>query len=309
MALRDEIAHLKHTNDGKSCEIRSLDDSIHVRNCDNDALRDQIKNVERSIVKEVDEGRNLRVELCKVNDAIDKITADINVTRSCIKGREKDIDGLNANINRRICEIDDRNKDICAAECELAKLKDGLGKANHDQDHLKNRLDDEVDRNMRLRKENDDLIVSGHGLRENIKDLEAQCCHRDSQINVMKCEIDKLNKALHSSEECNCNLNEELTALSRHSDMLHHQNTVLNGELEEALANDEFVRKELDRRGKVSMLQQQNDDILRSSMHMLHESKQRSPCRSQMKTTVKTRCTGSPCRSPSRSPCGSPCRR
>jgi chromosome segregation ATPase len=279
MSLREEIAHLRSCNDGKSGEAHSLQESINCRNHENGCVRDQIKDVEKSIVREVDEGRNLRIELSKINDAIDKINSDIHCNRSCIESRERDIDGLNKNINDRIGNVDGRNKDISSLEVEIARLKDNISKAEHDQDHLKSRLDDEVERHMRLRKEGDDLSIGGHGLRENIKDLEAQLSHRESQICVMRNEIEKLQKALNASEDCNFNLQEEFSALSRHSDMLHHQNTVISSELEEAVSNDEFVRKELDRRERVCMLQQQNDEQVRHSLHIFHETKTRSPCR------------------------------
>lgn len=70
-----------------------------------------------------------------------------------------------------------------------------------------------------------------------------------------------------------------MDALTKHSDMLHHQNQILNHELEEAVASDEYVRRELDRKGRVAMLQKDNDDHLRHSLHMLNEVKARSPVR------------------------------
>lgn len=67
--------------------------------------------------------------------------------------------------------------------------------------------------------------------------------------------------------------------MSKHSDILTHQNSQLNHELEEAVANEEFVRRELDRKGKVSAIQRDNDQHLKQSLHMLNEVKARSPVR------------------------------
>lgn len=277
--LRDKIAEMRAINDGKKRELDDLSGSIDHRNHDNNHLRDKIKDIEKAIVRECDEGRSLRVEIARTNDDIEKLKADLHITENCIKNRHKDIDGLNANLNKRMIDIDDKNKDIASANHEIHRLNDNIGKAKNDQDKLKHRLDDEIDRHHRMRKENDDHCVRGHGLRGNIKDLEAQCANRDAQIHVMRDEIDKLKHALHASEDCNHNLEEELAALEKHADMLTHQNSLLNHELEDAVANEEFVRRELDRKGKVSAIQKDNDEHLRQSLHMLNEVKARSPVR------------------------------
>lgn len=130
-----------------------------------------------------------------------------------------------------------------------------------------------------MHKDNDIEVSKGNELVGNIRDLEVQCKNRDGQIRVMRDEIDQLKHALHASDECNMNLEDELDALNRHSDLLHKQNDTLNSELEEAIANDEFVMRELDRRGKLAMIQRDNDEHLRSSLNMLNDTKARSPVR------------------------------
>jgi chromosome segregation ATPase len=278
-AMKDEFAHLKAICDGKAREIGDLSDSINLRNCDNNALRDQIKDVEKAILAACDESRSLRLEIAGTNDDIEKLTADIHVTENCIKNRENDISGLNANISKRMIDIDDKNKDISSAESEVHRLNDNIGKAKHDQASLRHRLDDETARHLRMRKENEDHCAKGHMLRSNIRELEGQNANRDAQIVIMRDEIDKLNHALMSSEECNSNLDEELGALHKHSDVLTNQNAAFNRELEDAVANEEFVRRELDRSGKISAIRKDNEDNLRNSMHMFSQTKSRSPMR------------------------------
>ena len=215
------------------------------------------------------------MELDKTNDDIEKLVADIHVTDSCIGNRYADIDGLNGNINKRMIDIDDKNKDIGINNAEIHRLNDNLGKAKHDQARLKDKLNEEVDVHHKLRLDQDHQNV----LRGNVRDLEAQNGAREAQINVLRDEIDQLKHAFHSSEECNRNLEEELAILNKHSDMMIHQNHALNKELEEQVANEEYVRRELDRRGKVASIQKDNDDHLRQSLHMLNEVKARSPVR------------------------------
>lgn len=270
---------MRAINDDKARQLHDLDNAINVRMGDNNRLRDKIKDVERCIVKECDDGRNLRVDLARTNDDIDRATSDIIVTDNLIGQRLADIDDLNKRINRRIVDIEDRKKDIRIVEGEIDRLNDNIAKAKIDQDKLKCKNDDEISRNHRLHKDNDAELAKGSDLVANIRDLEVQCRNRDGQIRAVRDDIDQLKHALHASDECNANLEEELDALNRHSDLLHKQNNTLNAELEEAIANDEFVMRELDRRGKLSMIQRDNDEHLRSSLNMLNDTKARSPVR------------------------------
>jgi len=116
-------------------------------------------------------------------------------------------------------------------------------------------------------------------LRGKVRDLEAQNASRDAQITVVRDELEKIKYAFHSSEDCNRNLDEEFIVLSKHSDILTTQNSALNHELEESVANEEFVRRELDRKGKVSAIQRDNNEHIKQSLHILHETKARSPVR------------------------------
>ena len=105
MAIRDEIAHLRDVNDSKAREIGELDTSIAIRSDDNAGLRDKIKDVERFIVRECDDGRALRIDLAKTGQEIDATSKDIAVTNNIIKSREHDIDELNKRISKRIQEL------------------------------------------------------------------------------------------------------------------------------------------------------------------------------------------------------------
>lgn len=273
--LKEEIAKLRAVNDGKAREISDLTDSINLREADNNAIRGQIQEAEKALSFELSEGTKLRADIGRTNDDIEKITADIVVTDNCIANRHTDIDGLNANIGKRMVDIDDKNKDITIGEGELIRLSDNLAKAKHDQANLKDRLAVEAETHHKLRVDQDHQ----NGLRVKIKDLEGENASRDVQIRVARDDLEKLKASFHASEDCNHNLEEELAVLTKHSDMLTSQNQVLNVELEEQVAHEEYVRRELDRKGKVSAIQKDNDVHLRESLHLLNEVKARSPIR------------------------------
>jgi|JI10StandDraft_1071094.scaffolds.fasta_scaffold629617_2 peptidoglycan hydrolase CwlO-like protein len=128
---------MRAINDDKARQLHDFDNAINVRMADNGRLRDKIKDIERCIVKECDDGRGLRIELGRTNDDIGRATSDIAVTDNLIGQRLADIDDLNKRINRRIVDIEDRRKDIRIAEGEIARLNDNIAKAKFDQDKLR----------------------------------------------------------------------------------------------------------------------------------------------------------------------------
>jgi len=252
-AIKDEIAHLRAVSDSKAREIADLNASIAVKTDDNLLLRDKTRDADHALVTTI---------------------KDIEVTDNIIRSRDHDIDDLNKRINRRVLEIDDRRGKIGAAETEMARLNDNITKARVDQDKLRCRLDDEVDRNNRFRADNEGLIAKGAALVANIRDVEAKCANRDAQINVMRDEIDKLKHSLAASDLDNRNLEEELAAMNKHGDILHHQNNLLNDELADALAGEDFVKRD-----KIAVVKHDNENQVRQSLNFLSGVKSRSPVR------------------------------
>ena len=179
VAAKDEIAHLRAVTDSKARELADLHTSINIRADDNNILRK----------KALDADGALRHTL-----------KGIAITDDVIMARDRDIDGLNKALSGRLLDIDTKRGNIAAAEGDMARLNDGLAKARVDQDGLRCKLDDEVDRNSRFRKDNEDLMIAGANIGARIRDVEAQCASRDAQIMVVRDDIAKLKYNLDSSE-------------------------------------------------------------------------------------------------------------
>ena len=170
--IRDEIAHVRSINDSKAREIADLHNGIAIRDGDNAGLRSQIGGAQA---------------------AIDGTVANIGRTNGIT-------DDLNRSISARTLEIGDKNAAIAAAEADMARLRDNHAKARVDQDKLRCRLDDEIDRNNRFTRDNGDMVSKGISLMTNIKDLEGKCSARDAQISGLRAEVDRVKHALGSGE-------------------------------------------------------------------------------------------------------------
>lgn len=244
--MRNDLAHLHAVTDSKDREISELNTAIAIKSDENLVLRNKTKDVNNVLLSTID---NIR------------ITDNI-------------IDDLNKRISRRNIEIADKKSNIGSAESEMDRLNANITKARLDQDKLRCRLDDELDRTNRFKRDNSELIAKGASLVANIRDIESKNANRDAQIGVMRAEIDKLKHSLALSDADNHNLDDELIALKKHSDILHKQNDVLNDELSDALASDDLVHKD-----KIAIVKDENEKHVRLSWNMLATTISRSPIR------------------------------
>ncbi len=82
----------------------------------------------------------------------------------------------------------------------------------------------------------------------------------------------------------------EKDALERHSRILLGQNDDLTKELERFVNTDEVLRQQLDRRGRVITMQEQNNRELHHSNYKIVEARSRSPAkdRSYQRSPVKS---------------------
>ena len=71
----------------------------------------------------------------------------------------------------------------------------------------------------------------------------------------------------------------EKEALEKHASVLQQQNDDITRELDKFCETDEYVRGQLDRRGRVSGIRERNDQELQKSFYRIEEAKSRSPQR------------------------------
>jgi chromosome segregation ATPase len=234
--IRDEIAHQRAINDSKAREIVDLHTSINVKDGDNHSLSAQ--------------------------NAAAKAAID-NTVDNIMRNRDQN-DHLNRRINGRSNDIADKIASIDAAEADMARLNDNISKARLDQDKLRCRLDDELDRNNRFSKENANLVSKGNSLVCHINDMESKCANRDAEIAAIRDEIERLKHLLAVSEDC-------IRSMKNEIDDLHQQNIALNSELADALASENYVNKD-----RMIVNKRDQEEQARLSFLMLSEAKSRS---------------------------------
>lgn len=77
----------------------------------------------------------------------------------------------------------------------------------------------------------------------------------------------------------NVDLLNEKDALEKHAAVVQAQNDDITRELDKFCETDEYVRSQLDRRGRVIGLRSKNDQELKSSYYRIEEVRSRSPQR------------------------------
>ena len=127
--------------------------------------------------------------------------------------------------------------------------------------NLVKRLEDERNRN--------------HHLTASLFDLENRVRSTDEQLQVAKREQNDLRFANQSLQAQNADIQAEIDALQHHCNVLISQNKELTIELSRFVETDEQIRSTLNRRDRVTNLQQKTDAEVRMSQNILDRASPR----------------------------------
>ena len=130
-----------------------------------------------------------------------------------------------------------------------------------------------------LRKEIDYNTVRNNDIQQQIRDLEFRVKDKDDQVYAQRKELDSQKYTNSSQRDSNIELLNEKDALEKHAAVLQQQNQDITRELDKFCETDEYVRSQLDRRGRVFGIRSKNEDELKHSYTRINEVKSRSPQR------------------------------
>jgi FtsZ-binding cell division protein ZapB len=130
-------------------------------------------------------------------------------------------------------------------------------------------------------RQKDSEIIRGHDLSHNSNHLEAAVKDADTQIDMLKRDLEGVRYGNDALLDRNHELKEEIDSLTQHSELLTCQNRELQRELDSFVETDDIVRRNLDRKDKVHMIRSKVDEVIKKSMGDL-VSKSPSRARSPM---------------------------
>ena len=130
-----------------------------------------------------------------------------------------------------------------------------------------------------LRKEIDYNTVRNNDIQQQVRDLEFRVKDKDDQVYALRKELDSQKYSNSAQRDSNIELLNEKDALEKHAAVLQQQNQDITRELDKFCETDEYVRSQLDRRGRVFGIRSKNEDELKMSYGRITEVKSRSPQR------------------------------
>lgn len=290
MELQDELQRSKRVLDEKFFESGKLRDDSNAKGDQVVDLRGQVAELERDIdlvkSQRADMFREIQrlrdVEAMKNKESIDQcdrikaLDFDLQKTMIRIGETEKVVESRSYDIRQKSVALDD-------TEREIARVKDLNAQQNIEC--------------VALRKDVDRVSQDCYDLRKNIEDTEARNVDLGGNIRANDIHIKEkedhlfaCRKDIEGQTYTNNNMRADLAdfsqekeAMERHSRILLGQNDDLTKELERFVNTDEVLRQQLDRRGRVYVMQDKNNNEIGHSTAKIYEARARSPLRDSRK--------------------------
>ena len=174
-----------------------------------------------------------------------------------------------------------RNKQILLEDVqkEILRIKDVNSRQGSDSVSLRRDNDKQLSEIYELRKEIEYQAARNADVSGQIRELELRSKDKDDQLYALRKDADSSKYSNGSLRNNNVDLLNEKDALEKHASVVQGQNDDITRELDKFCETDEYVRSQLDRRGRVQGLRTQNDQQLRQSYYRIEEVRSRSPQR------------------------------
>ena len=288
ISARDaEIEDLKAQIDSLRAQDGDLTSNISSVTKDNEVLRRDIDGLEHHLGEERALGRKLRCDLDKakssnmINEDENKAALHTITILEDDLGRNKITEEeLSRILADKTAELADKGSRLNNLEAEVSRLRADIDEKDKEAHDLNHRYGVQLDSTNRERSELDRQISRNADLEATVRRLEDELSILERDISVVRDDADRLRLIFGDADVANKGLEDELNALNRHAQLLESQNVDLTKELDNIIITDEKVRADLDRRHRVSELQQRNDEEIRDSINRLRYTRSRSPRRS-----------------------------
>ena len=237
-----------------------IDSEIRSKNIN----KEQIINLNSLNTRFEDENEVLSIKIIELENSIARKQRQHNDSSTILSIRDK--------------ELDHAISTLTYSESKNTLVLKELEQAQNDNNTLQRLLDkyrQDVDFQKKLRE-----IESAKKIELEIerRRLEQQAVSKDIEARVIKKELEQMKGSHGWLLESNWQINEELSALKEHTEVLENQNKTLNNELEDIVDKDEIVRRDLDIKARVDYIKSKNNNEVQRSIIRVQNS--RSPKRS-----------------------------
>ena len=132
---------------------------------------------------------------------------------------------------------------------------------------------------MDLRKEIEYQQARNNESAMQLRDMECRVKDREDQQYAMRKDLEQSKYQNSQMRDGNIDMLSEKDALEKHAQVLQQQNDEISRELDKFCETDEYVRSQLDRRGRVFGIRSKNEQELQRSFYRIEEVRSKSPQR------------------------------
>jgi chromosome segregation ATPase len=184
---------------------------------------------------------------------------------------------LNEQLNVRSQNCDECQGRIHAAQTDISKLKSTIHGLDIEINNLEKANGMLVEEQKHKLSKNSHEYNTAHELTSALQGLEAKYYSLEVDERSKNTDLEAVNYSNQALMDRNLDLKAEYEALQKHSLLLTQQNKDLQRELDSFVETDDIVRRNLDRKEKVSMIRHKVDAAVHESGAMVVRS--RSPIR------------------------------
>ena len=290
--LKAQIDALRREDKDITESIRNVTGDITGITGDNEGLRRDLNGLEGQFGDEKALGRKLRADLDKAKTTLNVKEDENGSALHTIRCLEDDLnknrmteEDLGRILADKSAELDDKNNRLRSLEEEISRLRMCIDDKDREAHDLNHRYGAQLDLTNKERSELDRQLSKNADLDATVRRLEDELCHLEKDISSIRSDVERLRRVFEDADMANKGLEDELNALNRHAQLLESQNVDLTKELDGIVIADERVRADLDRKHRVSVLQQRNDEEIRESIHRLTHTRSISPTRSPIRSS------------------------
>jgi chromosome segregation ATPase len=209
-------------------------------------------------------------------DRIKALDFDLQKTMIRIAETEKVVESRSYDIRNKSVALED-------SEREIARVKDLNAQQNIECVALRKDVDRVSQDCYDLRKNCEDTEARNVDLGGNIRANDIHIKEKEDNLNACRKDIEGQAYTNNNMRADLADFSQEKEAMERHSRILLGQNDDLTKELERFVNTDEVLRQQLDRRGRVVVMQDRNNNEIGQSTSKIYEARQRSPLRDSRK--------------------------
>lgn len=281
----EEISASKREIDDRESDIYITNRDIETVRKQNEHSRKEIEYIQQDIFQSQDLKKRQSQALYQFKNDLrfhDKEVDEQKVKISVLEKEHKTLVDrtrhLSDQCDQKSIAVSQTSQNLESVERDILSVRQSIHSLDADINEAERSNDYAIEQQKKLLRQKDQEIVKSQDSSYLLRELEQRNKDADLQIEHFRKDLENVRYSNDALLDRNHDLKLELESLNQHAELLTSQNRELQRELDSFVETDDVVRRNLDRKDKVTQIRQQVDEVIHKSIIDLQ---QRSPRRNR----------------------------